>query len=45
MFADNSQSGDVNLSYGIQVSYKVSSRLSVRTGVSNINVGYTTGGL
>ena len=45
MFADNSQSGDVNLSYGIQVSYKVSNRLSVRTGVSNINVGYTTGGL
>lgn len=45
MFADNSQSGDVNLSYGIQVSYQVNKRLSVRTGVSNVNVGYTTGGL
>ncbi len=45
MFKDNSQSGDVNLSYGIQVSYQVNKRLSVRSGVSNVNVGYTTGGL
>ncbi|NND87844.1 MAG: outer membrane beta-barrel protein, partial [Flavobacteriaceae bacterium] len=45
MFADNSQSGDVNVSYGIQVSYKINQRLSVRSGVNNVNVSYTTGGL
>ena len=29
-FADNSQTGDVNFSYGVQISYAVSERLSVR---------------
>ncbi|MBT0607856.1 outer membrane beta-barrel protein [Aequorivita echinoideorum] len=44
-FADNSQSGDVNLSYGVQVSYAVNERLSVRTGVSNVNLSYSTSGI
>ncbi len=45
MFADNSQTGEVNFSYGIQVAYVVNDRLSVRTGVNNVNVGYATGGI
>jgi hypothetical protein len=42
-FADNSQSGDVNLSYGAGVSYAISERLSVRTGINNVNLSYSTG--
>lgn len=44
-FADNSQSGDVNISYGVQVSYAINNKLSIRTGVNNINLGYSTGGI
>lgn len=44
-FADNSQSGDVNISYGVAVSYAVSNRLSIRSGINNVNLGYSTGGL
>lgn len=44
-FADNSQSGDVNLSYGVQVSYAINKRLKVRTGISNVNLSYGTGDL
>jgi len=42
-FADNAQSGDVNFSYGVQVSYAINDRLSLRSGVSNVDLGYTTG--
>ncbi|MEZ4778161.1 MAG: outer membrane beta-barrel protein [Flavobacteriaceae bacterium] len=42
-FADNSQSGETNISYGVQVSYAFNDRLSVRTGINNVNVGYSTG--
>jgi len=45
MFADNSQSGDVNISYGVQVAYNITDRLSVRSGVNNVNLGYSTGGV
>ncbi|MBT8255457.1 MAG: outer membrane beta-barrel protein [Bacteroidia bacterium] len=44
-FSDNSQTGDVNFSYGVQVSYNLNDRLSLRSGVSNVNLGYTTGGV
>ncbi len=44
-FSDNKKSGDVNLSYGVQVSYSVSKKLSIRTGVSNVNLSYSTGGV
>jgi hypothetical protein len=44
-FADNSKSGDVNLSYGAAVSYAITEKLSVRTGINNVNLSYTTGGL
>ena len=42
-FADNSQSGDVNFSYGADVSYAISDRLSLRTGIHNVNLSYSTG--
>ncbi|GHC44795.1 outer membrane beta-barrel protein [Ulvibacter litoralis] len=44
-FADNSQSGDVNFSYGVQISYALSERLSIRSGVSNVDLSYATGGV
>lgn len=44
-FADNAQNGDVNFSYGVQVSYALNDRLSLRSGVSNVDLGYTTGGV
>jgi hypothetical protein len=44
-FADNAQSGDVNFSYGVQVSYNITDRLSLRSGVSNVDVSYATGGV
>ena len=44
-FSDNSQSGDVNFSYGVQVSYALSERLSLRSGVSNVDLSYSTSGI
>jgi len=44
-FADNNQTGDVNISYGVQVAYNINDRVSVRSGVNNVNVGYSTGGI
>lgn len=41
-FTDNPQKGDVNMSYGVQVSYAVSNRLSVRTGLNNVDLSYST---
>lgn len=44
-FSDNSQTGEVNFSYGVQVAYNINDRFSVRSGVNNVNVGYATGGI
>ncbi|PQB05522.1 outer membrane beta-barrel protein [Aureitalea marina] len=44
-FADNPQTGDINMSYGVQVGYQVADRLTIRSGVSNVDLGYTTGGV
>ena len=44
-FADNPQSGNVSFSYGVQVAYNINEKFSIRTGVNNINVGYSTGGV
>ncbi|MEE9361821.1 MAG: outer membrane beta-barrel protein [Cellulophaga sp.] len=41
-FASNSKSGNVNLSYGVFVSYEVSNRLSIRSGLHKVNYGYNT---
>ena len=44
-FSDNQKSGDVNLSYGVLVSYNLNKRLSVRSGISNVNLSYSTTGI
>lgn len=41
-FVDNNKSAGVNLSYGVNVGYNITPRLSVRTGVHNVNMSYTT---
>ncbi len=41
-FVANSKSGNVNLSYGVSVSYKVSKKLSLRSGVHRVDYGYDT---
>jgi hypothetical protein len=44
-FSDNPQSGDVNFSYGVQVSYNINERLSIRSGISNVDLSYATSGI
>jgi len=44
-FSDNPKNGDVNIAYGIQVSYHLNKRLSVRSGLSNVNLSYSTTGI
>ncbi len=41
-FADNTKNGQVNLSYGVQVSYNLNERLSVRSGVNKVDLSYGT---
>jgi len=41
-FADNSKVGEVNLSYGINVGYDVSKRLTVRSGIHKVDYSYST---
>jgi hypothetical protein len=41
-FADNTKSGDVNLSFGINVGYDVSSRLTIRSGIHKVDYSYST---
>ncbi|WP_394747931.1 hypothetical protein [Spongiimicrobium salis] len=41
-FSPNSKSGNVNLSYGLSVSYNVSKKISVRTGIHRVDYGYNT---
>ncbi len=41
-FASNSKSGNVNLSYGLTVSYNIGKRLKIRSGVHRVNYGYDT---
>ena len=41
-FASNSKTGNVNLSYGVAVSYDVSKKLSVRSGLHKVDYGYNT---
>ena len=41
-FSNNKKSGDVNLSYGVQVSYTVNNRLTVRSGINKVDLGYKT---
>ncbi|MEM6684289.1 MAG: hypothetical protein AAF617_00725 [Bacteroidota bacterium] len=41
-FADNTKTGDINLSYGVNVGYDVSKRLTVRSGVHRVDFSYST---
>ncbi|WP_445383505.1 outer membrane beta-barrel protein [Robiginitalea sp. IMCC43444] len=42
-FVANSKSGTVNMSYGLNLSYEVSKKLSIRTGIHRVDYGYNTG--
>ncbi|MCM5662239.1 outer membrane beta-barrel protein [Galbibacter mesophilus] len=41
-FSENTKEGNVNMSYGINVAYNVSKRLSIRSGLNSVNMGYST---
>ncbi|WP_420571347.1 hypothetical protein [Kordia sp.] len=41
-FADNTKSGDLNFSYGVNVGYDVSKRLTVRSGIHKVDYSYNT---
>lgn len=41
-FSDNSKSGDINMSYGINIAYQITEKFSVRSGVNKVNYGYNT---
>ena len=42
-FVANSKSGTVNMSYGLNLSYEVTKKLSIRTGIHKVDYGYNTG--
>ncbi len=41
-FVSNTKSGNVNLSYGLAVGYKISDKLSLRSGLNKVDYGYDT---
>ncbi|UCE70103.1 MAG: outer membrane beta-barrel protein [Flavobacteriaceae bacterium] len=41
-FLNNSKSGTINMSYGLQVSYQLSRKLSLRSGIHRVDYGYNT---
>ena len=41
-FVSNTKSGNVNLSYGVAVSYQITDKLSVRSGLHRVDYGYDT---
>ena len=41
-FENNSKTGEVNTSYGVNVSYNLNKKLSIRTGLSSLNLSYDT---
>ncbi len=41
-FNNNSKTGDLNMSYGISASYAVNKKLTIRSGVNRVNLGYNT---
>jgi len=41
-FNNNSKTGELNMSYGISASYAVNKKLSIRSGVNRVNLGYNT---
>jgi len=41
-FNKNAKTGDVNISYGVRGSYALNTKLSIRSGVSRVTLGYST---
>ena len=41
-FAANDKSGEINMSYGMNLAYSVNKRLKIRTGVHRVDLGYST---
>ncbi len=41
-FVANSKSGNLNLSYGLAVSYDIAKKLSIRSGIHKVDYGYDT---
>lgn len=41
-FNNNSKTGEVNMSYGINASYAINKKLIVRSGINRVNLGYNT---
>ncbi len=41
-FAENSKSGNINLSYGLTVAYDLGKRFKVRSGIHKVDYGYDT---
>ena len=41
-FVSNSKSGETNMSYGVSVSYALSKKLAVRSGINSLNLSYDT---
>ncbi len=42
IFVPNSKSGNINLSYGLSVTYEISKKLSIRSGLHKVDYGYNT---
>ena len=41
-FSNNTKKGEVNLSYGVQISYALNDRVKLRAGVNKVDLGYST---
>lgn len=41
-FNENSKTGEVNMSFGLNASYALNKRLTIRSGVNRVNLGYNT---
>ncbi len=42
MLASNSKTGSVTISYGVNVAYEVSKKISIRSGIHKVDFGYNT---
>ncbi|WP_044625642.1 hypothetical protein [Neotamlana nanhaiensis] len=41
-FNSNSKTGNINMSYGISASYAINNKITIRSGVNRVNLGYNT---
>ncbi|MCF4101082.1 hypothetical protein L1I30_05350 [Gillisia sp. M10.2A] len=41
-FADNNGSGDISMAYGVNLAYQISEKIKIRSGLSKVNLSYTT---